>query len=208
MTANSPPMNSQTSRSSGIAAVHVLPTRSYLFAWTIFVSFALLLAAAACTQAEEKASLDRADLGSVKPLHVIDGIYLAGQPATDDLERFKQRGVETVISLRPKTELDWDEAEAARQHGLNFHLIPFRKPDSLTDGVFDKVRRLLAARDGKPILLHCSSANRVGAVWIPYRVLDCGISYESALEEAKKIGLRTEPYIPKAKKYIQKQQRS
>jgi hypothetical protein len=37
----------------------------------------------------------------------------------------------------------------------------------------------------RPLLLHCASANRVGAVWLAHRVLDGGLSYDAALREAE-----------------------
>jgi len=71
----------------------------------------------------------------------------------------------------------------------------------LTPKVFDKARKLLRTSE-KPILLHCSSANRVGAVWIPFRALDMGIPLEQAVEEAKTIGLKTPAYEEIARQYV------
>jgi ubiquinone/menaquinone biosynthesis C-methylase UbiE len=51
-------------------------------------------------------------------------------------------------------------------------------------------------------MLHCGSANRVGAVWLTYRVLDQGVPIETAIEEAKTIGLRSPEYEAKARDYI------
>lgn len=45
--------------------------------------------------------------------------------------------------------------------------------------------------DNAPLLIHCGSANRVGAMWALYRALK-GIPEEIALEEARTIGLQSD----------------
>ena len=73
--------------------------------------------------------------------------------------------------------------------------------------MFEKTRKVL--RDAKAanerVMLHCGSANRVGAIWMVYRVLDEGIEVEEATQEAKMVGLRTEGYRVQAMKYIEAQ---
>ncbi len=59
--------------------------------------------------------------------------------------------------------------------------------------IVSKFRDILADSANRPILVHCASSNRVGAMWYIHQVLDNGESESSALEEAKKIGLRSEP---------------
>ncbi|RMF43867.1 MAG: methyltransferase domain-containing protein [Planctomycetota bacterium] len=101
-------------------------------------------------------------------------------------------------------EVEWDEAGLLRKAGIEFISVPFAGPDSLTDEVFDKVRKLLRESQQHPTLVHCGSANRVGAVWLAYRVLDEGVPLEQAVEEAKQVGLRTPEYLERAKDYIQR----
>ncbi|MBK7644821.1 MAG: hypothetical protein IPJ19_17565 [Planctomycetes bacterium] len=88
--------------------------------------------------------------------------------------------------------------------GLAYVNIPFGKPEQLTDEVFAKARGELGKAQ-KPILLHCHSANRVGAIWLAYRVLDDGLAYDAALAEAKTVGLTSPALEAKAKDYIQRQ---
>jgi hypothetical protein len=56
--------------------------------------------------------------------------------------------------------------------------------------------------------LHCGSSNRVGAVWLPWRVLDGGVEVEKAVAEAKPIGLKKAEYEEKALDYIKRNQSS
>ena len=132
--------------------------------------------------------------------------FFAGQFNKDDIEKIKDENIARVITLRTDGEVDWDEQAAVESAGVEFLSVPF-KPDSLTDDVFTKVRGLLRD-ESKKTLLHCGSANRVGGVWLAYRVLDEGVDLQTALAEAKEVGLRTPLIEEKAIDYIKRQQQS
>ncbi len=187
--------------------------------WWMNVLLIALLAAAAISgpaRAEDQPAehkpplaaekLEPYECGSVTRLHTLGGVFLASQPAEEDFKMAQAGGIKTVINLRKPSETDWNEQEFIKELGLRYHNVPFQTPDELTDEVFDEVRDLLAQDENKPILLHCSSANRVGAVWLAHRVLDGGLSYEDALAEAKTVGLKLPAYEAKAKDYIESQQ--
>ncbi len=149
--------------------------------------------------------LEPAKCGSVKQLHVLDDIFLAGQPTAEDFQEFKKRGVKAVLNLRPKGEMDFDEAAAIKKLDLKYHSLPIASPEALTDEMFEKARKLLNSKEERPILVHCASANRVGAIWLAHRVLDGGLTYDAALAEAKLVGLKAPALEAKAKAYIAKQ---
>jgi uncharacterized protein (TIGR01244 family) len=148
-----------------------------------------------------------ATCGKIARLHRLADVYLAGQPSPEDLAEAKKLGIKTVINLRPDAENKaFNEREAVEAAGLAYVHIPFAGPDEATDAVFGEARKQLKAAE-RPILLHCGTANRVGAVWLPYRVLDNGIAYDAALAEAKTIGLRNPALEAKAKDYVVRQQK-
>jgi len=171
----------------------------------------LLLAAGCAAEPRESASghkavttdkLEPYECGTITRLHTYQGVFLASQPQPEDFERARNGGVKTVINLRHASEITgFDERQVVEAQGLRYINIPFEGPDQLTDSVFDEVRAQLKSAE-RPILLHCSSANRVGAVWLPYRVLDGGLSWDEALAEAKIVGLKSPDYEAKAKDYI------
>ena len=144
--------------------------------------------------------------GSIARLNTVDGIYLASQPYPDDLRLAGQAGIKTVVSLRFPDEIDWNEAAVVKRIGLAFIDVPFKKPETLTDEVFDKTRAALNDKSQRPLLLHCHSANRVGAVWLAHRVLDDGVSMTDAEQEATSAGLKSPEYLAKAKDYIARSQ--
>lgn len=172
---------------------------------TVALSFSIALADDKPAKIEKPKKLEPAKCGAVKQLHVLDDIYLAGQPTAEDFQEFKKRGVKSVLNLRTKDEMDFDEAKTLKNLGLEYHHIPIAAPDALTDENFDKLRKLLNEKEQRPLLLHCASANRVGAVWLAHRVLDGGQTYEAALAEAKTVGLKAPAMEAKAKEYIAKQ---
>jgi protein tyrosine phosphatase (PTP) superfamily phosphohydrolase (DUF442 family) len=84
---------------------------------------------------------------------------------------------------------------------MGFVRIPWNGPGELSDEIFDAARDQLRGA-ARPLFLHCGSGNRVGAVWIPYRVLDQGVELEAAVAEAKVVGLKTPEFEAKARDYV------
>ena len=158
----------------------------------------------ACRQpATESNGLVAAELGTTPNVHRLGDIYFSGQPGPDAWQEIAQKGLKTVITLRHDGELRGvDEGEQVRALGMNFIQIPFGSAEELTDEVIESVSQQLKTAE-QPLLLHCASANRVGAVWIPYRVLEQGVPYEKALEEAKTIGLRSASYQQRVEAYLE-----
>jgi uncharacterized protein (TIGR01244 family) len=156
---------------------------------------------------DEKApKLEACELGKTYNVHRIGKIYLAGQPSADDFAVAKKDGIKTVINLRTSGEMRFDEKGVLKGLGLEYHYLPFAAPDTLKDEIFEKSLKVLGDRKKQPVLLHCASANRVGAIWLVHRVLTDKVEYGKALEEAKEVGLKFPPYEAKAKAYIEKTQ--
>lgn len=173
---------------------------------TSLLAAALCLIWAAATVVAQDDSrqlkLESAELGSTRDVHAFGKNLLCGQPSREEFAEAKSRGIEVVISLREEGEIEWDERAAIKNLGLKFHHFGFRTPDSLTPEILDQSLKILAGSKKAPVLLHCASANRVGAVWLAHRVLNDGISIEEASREAKTVGLRNADYEETVLKYI------
>jgi uncharacterized protein (TIGR01244 family) len=167
--------------------------------------FVVALLANTRAGAQSVPEVKEAQLGSTRNVHACGTLYLAGQPSQQDLQTVKGQGIQRVVSLREEGEVQWDDAAAVKQAGMTFVRVPFSSADTLTDEVFDQIRKLLQDTS-TPTLLHCGAANRVGAVWLTYRVLDQKVPLAKALEEARTIGLRTAALEEKARAYIEKRQ--
>lgn len=118
------------------------------------------LAVTGCASAHGPAELP-ALANAVSPA---PGIVSAGRLALADVERVRAAGIRHVIDLTPDAETpDFDEAAAVRDAGLTYSNLPLRGPADLTREnvlAFDAL-----VRDAKrPVLVHCASGNRVGAM--------------------------------------------
>lgn len=146
--------------------------------------------------------LEPVEMGETRPVHKFGDIWLAGQPSPEDLALFQQQGVETIINVRRAEEIDWGEAAEVERLGMHYVYAPFGGDVKLTPEIIDEVLTTLRDETRGPTLFHCASANRVGAIWYAYRVLDGGVSPEVAEREAKTVGLRNPEYLKKAQAYV------
>ena len=163
--------------------------------------------AAEATEADESA-VRPASLGSTAPVSQTGQIYLTGQPTVEDIALMKSKGIKTIVSLRKEDEVDWNEEKIVAAAGMQFVRVPFSGAGELNAKVFEQVRALLRDSESQPLVLHCGAANRVGAVWLPYRVLDQGVPLDEAVREAREAGLTSEDLERKARAYVRRQQMS
>ena len=165
----------------------------------------LLSAWVAAQKTNSKSEVKQEKIGKTINVHSCGILFLAGQPSEADFKLMAERNIKRIITLRTDGEVAWNEQEVVKDAGLEYVEMPFRSPDALTDEFFQKIRTELASN--KSTMLHCGSANRVGAVWLPYRVLDQGVKLEDALVEAKEVGLRSPALLAKAVAYIESEQK-
>ena len=168
---------------------------------TVSLLLLLFVSTTSFAQRQSAPKVEAVELGTTRNCHVCGNLFLAGQPQPDDIQELKKKGIECVITLRFADEIDWNEKTAVTDAGLKYVSIPFGGDETLTDDVFARVRELLNDQQTKT-LLHCGSANRVGGVWLACRVLDQGVDLETAVREAKQVGLRNPAYEKRAKEYI------
>jgi uncharacterized protein (TIGR01244 family) len=120
---------------------------------------------------------------------VAPGVAAAGQPSRETLAKLKELGFGTVITLRTAKEAPVvaEERKIVEDQGLRYVAVPVTAETfSLAD--VDGVRKALDEAGGTPVLLHCASSNRVGAVW-GVIARERGASAGEAEDEAKKAGL-------------------
>ena len=99
-------------------------------------------------------------------LSVFDDVYSAGQPTEAELAALAHKGVRCVINLRHPSEVTaYDEAKVVTTLGMRYAVIPVTGAQDLTqETIATFSRELTEARSRGPVLVHCGSANRVGAV--------------------------------------------
>ena len=120
----------------------------------------------------------------------LEGVATAGQPEEGHFGRLASAGYRAVIHLRgPGEDRGLDEPEAIRRAGMEYANLPVGYED-VDDETFERFRELMAEPERRPVLVHCASANRVGALLIPYLILDEGMTAEEASRAASRVGLR------------------
>jgi uncharacterized protein (TIGR01244 family) len=129
------------------------------------------------------------------------GVMTAGQPTGEQVQLLAEDGYKTILDLRtPAEPRGFDEIEAARQNGLAYVNVPVSLAtlDQATIDLF------LAAmkKAQKPVIIHCSTADRVGALWYAWLILEKGKSTAAALDRAKAAGLRSPELTEKIKKLV------
>ncbi|MCP4204134.1 MAG: hypothetical protein GY769_19640 [bacterium] len=110
------------------------------------------------------------------------GIITAGQPSKEAFEALRDAGVRTVVNLRVPSERGTrDEPAWLEELGLEHVSIPVNGAAGLSEEVARELDRVLAAAE-RPVLVHCGSSNRVGAVFALRAFHVEGKSPEEALE--------------------------
>lgn len=117
------------------------------------------------------------------------GLYSGGQPSAEQLRALATQGVRSVIDLRqPGEERGFDEAHAAEALGLRYVRIPVAGAEGLDAANIRAVHQALRQSQG-PVLLHCASGNRAGAVLGLVNARYEHASAEQALQLGQRAGL-------------------
>jgi uncharacterized protein (TIGR01244 family) len=129
-------------------------------------------------------------------------VAAAGQPSDEALADIQKAGFKTVINLRTAEEGSVVEAPKVEALGLEYHNIQWGSA-GITKEQFDQFEKILGDSANRPVLIHCASSNRVGAMWYLHQVLGEGKDEATALEEARKAGMK--PNLEaKAKEFVEK----
>lgn len=115
---------------------------------------------------------------------VDEGVYRSAQPSAEGVRNLRERGFETILSLRS---LHSDRA-AIGETGLAYEHIRMKawRP---TEAEVVRFLQIVCNPKRQPVLVHCQhGADRTGAMCALYRVLVQGWSKEEALREMRQGG--------------------
>jgi uncharacterized protein (TIGR01244 family) len=142
--------------------------------------------------------------GIVNYYRVRPDIATAGQPSDEALQDIKNAGFKTVINFRTEQEGSLEEKPKVDALGLQYVNIPIGS-EGINKAQVDLFEKILSESESKknPVFIHCASSNRVGAMWFIHEVLKEGKDEATALEDAKKAGLKPS-MEQKAKDYVAK----
>jgi len=121
----------------------------------------------------------------------IAGALSGGQPSQDQIAAAGKAGFKTIINLRADKEpgFEWEPA-AVKAAGMKYVSIPVAGAAGLTKenvARFDAALKQAVAKG--PVLLHCASGNRIGALLALRAAWLEGMDPAAALEYGKASGL-------------------
>ncbi len=148
------------------------------------LALALLLGSGLAEGAGIPEKLDAKNYQRLSP-----SLAVAGKPSKEALDSLKTAGFRTAVDLRQPAEGVPSAREAVEAQGLKFVSVPV-SPDTFSMDDVRKVEAVLGDQAAAPVLLYCSSSNRVGAV-IAVAAYDRGLSKDEAITEGRKAGLRS-----------------
>ncbi|MCU0567031.1 MAG: protein tyrosine phosphatase family protein [Oculatellaceae cyanobacterium Prado106] len=131
-------------------------------------------------------------MGNVK--QVSDDIAIAGQLNLAQLQEAAEEGFAAVLNLRSPDEEGSlsDEQEQVEALGLDYINIPVATAtinEDLTTQVLQTIDEL-----PKPLLIHCASSMRAGAMAFMYVATRQGLTAEQAFEKANQMGFDCDAY--------------
>ncbi|MGH8037841.1 MAG: beta-lactamase hydrolase domain-containing protein [Stenotrophomonas sp.] len=133
------------------------------------------------------ASLAETDLSTTFK-NPAEGLYTSGQPTAEHLQQAAAAGITTLIDLRqPGEDRGFDETATAAALGLNYVRIPVAGAAGLTPANVQALQAALTKANG-PVLLHCASGNRVGAL-LALMKAQHGVPAEEALQFGRNAGM-------------------
>ena len=157
----------------------------------LLLAFVLLLPASGLLADEPHEvvrSIDVAELAESGTIDADTTLASAGQPDEAAFTAFSKNGFVAVIDLRGEAEpRGLDEKAVVEGLGMSYVTLPVGKAADIS---FEKARELdelIKSFDG-PVLVHCGSGNRVGAL-LALRASEQGASDEEALELGRSAGL-------------------
>jgi len=166
-------------RTRALSAVIVMLTLSVPFAWA----------------AQEKAASPEDLLPNGRMPFA--GVLTGGQPTAEQLAEAKAAGYKTVINMRMPGEPGSTDADAVKALGMEYVSLPIEHAEGVNETNAKKLAEILE-KTPHPVIVHCGSGNRVGALFaMKARFVD-GKTPEEALAIGKSAGLTgLEPVVRK-----------
>ena len=132
----------------------------------------------------------------------LPGVMTGGQLSRRDLSTLALAGYRVILDVRePAEPRGFAEDDAVVAAGLTYVNLPVGDPAHHAF-VFERVRDALRNAERDPVVVHCVSGNRVGFVLIPHLMLDRNMTFDQAIDVAKRVGLRSPQLAHIASDYV------
>jgi uncharacterized protein (TIGR01244 family) len=154
---------------------------------TVFLTF-LFIVVPTGVQAADVTTMSRSQISATPDVLPVAGTLVSGQPDERVLDTLADRGFVAVIDLRePHEDRGMSETEAVESRGMQYIALPVNTGSGITFENAGKLESLLNSIDG-PVLVHCGSGNRVGALF-SLTEFQNGASIDDSIDAGKSAGL-------------------
>ena len=155
--------------------------------WTPYIIILLLISFISITQAAELTPFGNQIKAVTNYNRATTQVATGGKLNEGGVQELAEKGFKTIIDLRTEAEGTLAEKQAVEAAGMRYINIPVTSAgiseEQLTN--FSSMVEQAAT----PVLLHCASGNRAGAMWTAYR-LSKGIAPDIAFEEGRTAGMQ------------------
>lgn len=121
---------------------------------------------------------------------LFEDVITGGQPTEAQLRAAHEQDLRTIVNLRPDGEFEgFDEEALVEELGMQYIHIPVSGPDDVTEETAAALNDVLADTTNRPLLMHCSSGNRVGSLFAARAYFLHDMDPERALDIGTRAGL-------------------
>jgi uncharacterized protein (TIGR01244 family) len=142
------------------------------------------------------------ELGEAKNVARLRNMWISAQPSAADFALAKEEGITTVINLRPHEEMSWDEQAAVKELGMTYLNLPIERNKPFSKAVFDMLDVVVADRSEEQMLIHCSSANRVGAWLATWLVREKGMRVDPSILVGRRAGMTNKALEDRVREFL------
>lgn len=119
-----------------------------------------------------------------------ENVLIGGQPDEAALRQAADAGIRVVVNLRGEGEFaDFDESQVVTDLGMTYLHLPISGAADFTPENVEAFGEFLAAVGDQPVLMHCGSGNRVGAMHALHAGWHLGLDTDEAIELGRAHGL-------------------
>ncbi len=134
--------------------------------------------------------------------HPEPGVLFGGQPTEDQLRAMAADGLALVIDLRTEREdRGFDEPAALQGLDVPYLNLPVDGDRLAQPETFERFVEAMEKVDG-PVLVHCATGNRVGAMYYAYQVVAKGVDRDEARDRARENGLASRALEAAVDRYL------
>jgi len=172
-----------------------LKTRTPTIAALLPLALLALVLTPGLVSGDETATTKRIEIRNART--PLPGVLSGGQVTEEQLTEAAAAGYRSVVNLRMPEELrEWDEPAAVEALGMRYVSLPIPGVEGITRENAEKLAVILADEELRPMVLHCGSGNRIGALFALMAFHLEGQDAEAALAVGKDAGLtRLEPVV-------------